>query len=205
MKTWIPLICTVAMTCVFAGKVRADPQVLFEDNFAAIDPSLSPDFAFQVKAGKAVLTIPANRFDRIIYQVGFFTDADLSLTATYIAGDSQANSSCGIIFWAIDSNNFYSAVVEPDSSAYIFRYSGSRWLTPATVAPSPTVNKGLGTSNLLRIVTKGNRATLYINGTQVTAITGMPPAGGGLVGVYAQSNTVLTTWTAQDFKVLSVP
>jgi hypothetical protein len=54
------------------------------------------------------------------------------------------------------------------------------------------------------VVTKGNRATFYINGTQMTAITGMPPAGGGLVGIYSQSNSAPTTWTFQDFKILPV-
>jgi len=202
LKTWIYFICGIAIACLSTGKARADAQPLFEDNFTTLDPSLSVDTGTQVKDGKLEMAMTAGRFERYLYQVGFFTDADISLTVSSTVGDSLANSEGGIIFWGIDSSNFYVACVSPDGSSNIFRYTGGRWLIPASVPASPAVHKGTGAGNLLRVVTKGNRATFYINGVQMTAITGMPPAGGGLVGIYAQSDTVPTTWTAQDFKVL---
>jgi hypothetical protein len=202
LKTLIYCFFGFALACASIGKARADTQPLFEDTFAAADPSLVLDAGTQVKDGKMAIALSANFWVRYLYQVGYFTDADLSLSFSNVAGDSLAGSEAGIVFWAIDNSNFYVACVQADSSCNIFRYSAARWLTPASIPASATVHKGTGTSNLLRVVTKGNRATFYVNGTQVTAITGMPPAGGGLVGIYAQSDTVPATWSAQDFKVM---
>jgi hypothetical protein len=205
LKTWIPFTCVLALAFAAAPKVHADSPVIFEDNFASLDPSFTPSPAIQAKDGKLTITMGANGWERLLYQVGFFSDSDLSLTFSCTAGDATSGNAVGILFWGTDTSNFYLAEVTMDGGGYIFRLSGGRWLTPASVPASPAVKKGIGASNLVRVVTKGNRATLYINGTQVTAITGIPPSGGGLVGIYSQCDNVPATWTAQDFKISSVP
>jgi hypothetical protein len=205
LKTWTYFFCGFAIACGSIGTVRADTPPLFEDTFTAVDPSLALETGSQVKDGKMVIALTANTWVRYLYQVGFFTDADITLTASNTVGDSLGACDLGIVFWGIDNNNFYTAAIQADGSCSIFRFTGGRWLTPANVPPPLGVHKGIGTANLLRVVTKGNRATFYVNGTQVTAITGMPPAGGGLVGIYAQSNNSASTWTAQDLKVMPVP
>jgi hypothetical protein len=207
MKTWISLFCVIAMSCISAGKAWADPAPLFEDTFTSLDPSFGTNLgtAVQVKGGKMIFTLGGNGFERLIYQVGFFADCDMSLTVSSIAGDVSSSNNAGIIFWGIDSTDFYEFVVGADGTSCVYRLSGGRWLNPASIPPSATVNKGLGASNLIRVVTKGNQATCYINGTQVTAITGMPPAGGGLVGLYAQTTANPATLTVQDFKILPPP
>jgi hypothetical protein len=207
MKTWISLLCTIAMICISAGKAWADPAPLFEDTFTGIDPSFGTNLgtAVQVKGGKMIFTLPGGGWERLIYQVGFFADCDMSLTVSSVTGDISSSNNAGIIFWGIDNTDFYEFVVGADGTSNVYRMSGGRWLNPASIPPSSTVNKGLGASNLLRVVTKGNQATCYINGTQVTAITGMPPAGGGLVGLYTQSTANPATLTVQDFKILPAP
>jgi hypothetical protein len=70
--------------------------------------------------------------------------------------------------------------------------------------PSAAVVKGMGKTNALRVQTKGNLATLYVNGQQVETLTGQPPAGGGFVGFYAESESTYTakeTWDIGNFTV----
>jgi hypothetical protein len=52
---------------------------------------------------------------------------------------------------------------------------------------------------------RGATATIIINGTTVGTVSGTPPAGGGMVGLFAQpSSTVADTWQFSDFS-LSTP
>jgi hypothetical protein len=62
----------------------------------------------------------------------------------------------------------------------------------------------MGKTNTLRVQTKGTVATLYINGQQVESLSGQPPAGGGYVGFYAESEAAYTakeTWDISNFTV----
>ena len=62
--------------------------------------------------------------------------------------------------------------------------------------------KGAGASNTLRVQTRGNVATLFINDQQVGTLTGTPPAGGGLAGFYtSSSSTSLSTWDISGYTV----
>lgn len=204
MKKWICYLCVIAVTCVWAGKAWADPQPLFEDTFTSLDPGFgAPSATLQVSRGKLVVSTTANVI--LQYQVGFFTDADISATFSCTTGDLTGNNYGGIIFWATDHVNFYDAIVAADGSCKIMRVVGSRWLSPAILPISASVNKGTGTSNVARVVTVGKQATFFVNGKKMAAITGMPPAGGGLVGVYVQNDTAPCSWTVQDFKVLPPP
>ena len=202
MKTFVSYCCAAILICLLAGKALADPQPLFEDTFGALDPSFgTPGPTLNVSGGMLQMN-PGTGIVIALYQVGFFADADISATFNCTAGDAaMGNNNAGILFWAVDKSNFYQAVAGTDGTCEINRLSGGRWLYPAT-GSSPAVKKGLNAANVLRVVTKGNQAMFYINGTKVFTITGMPPAGGGLVGEYSQSGTAPATWTVQDFKVL---
>jgi hypothetical protein len=51
----------------------------------------------------------------------------------------------------------------------------------------PDLKKGAGQTNSLDVRTVGNKATLFVNGTQVAEFNGKAPDGGGLVGVETYS------------------
>jgi hypothetical protein len=57
----------------------------------------------------------------------------------------------------------------------------------------------MGKSNTLRIQTRGNTATLFINDLQVGNLTGTPPSGGGMFGFYAESANSATGVDKFDF------
>ena len=50
-----------------------------------------------------------------------------------------------------------------------------------------TCKTGDGGTNELRVVTKGNEATLYVNETEFAKFTGMAPDNGQQIGVFAES------------------
>ena len=49
------------------------------------------------------------------------------------------------------------------------------------------IKKGVDQWNALRVVTKGNSATVFINDQQAIAFKGQPPRGGGMIGVHGES------------------
>jgi len=67
------------------------------------------------------------------------------------------------------------------------------------VAPksAPSVKTTPGGVNEIEVVTSGNSAEFYVNGTLVTTVKGSPPAGGGSPGVYGESGPKETTWLFQ--------
>ncbi len=65
------------------------------------------------------------------------------------------------------------------------------------------VKQGIGQINRLRMVTKGNEATAYINGTEVVTFSGQPPDSGSFIGVFGDSPTnSQNVWEFSDLKVI---
>jgi hypothetical protein len=62
-----------------------------------------------------------------------------------------------------------------------------RYLLPIAWQESDAIKKGEGAENQVKVVTKGNQATVLINGQEVIRLNGQPPQGGSLIGVKAAS------------------
>jgi hypothetical protein len=54
------------------------------------------------------------------------------------------------------------------------------------------------------VQTKGNAASLYINNQLVETFSAVPPAGGGVVGFYTQSDSAWTTKETWQISNLTV-
>ena len=63
----------------------------------------------------------------------------------------------------------------------------NRYLLPVAWRQSDAIKKGEGVENQVKVVTKGNNATIFINGKEVIALNGQPPEGGSLIGFKAAS------------------
>ena len=79
-------------------------------------------------------------------------------------------------------------------------------MQPVGWIQNEAINKGLGQANKLRVVTKGQAATAYINDQEVTTFNGQPPSGGGCVGVSGGSpENAQNTWQFTNLKVAAIP
>ncbi len=162
--------------------------VLFQDNFATMDPTWgSPSAIIYVKDGKFIIAPEPNNWEAAINQANLLpNDMDASVGLTFQkAGDVHYGS--GMAFWAKDSNEFYVIEVNAEGWFAIQRHVGERWLMPIPWRASAEVKKGENVENILRVVTKGNQATAYINGKQIVIFSGTPPQGGSLIGLKGSS------------------
>lgn len=102
--------------------------------------------------------------------------------------------SVGLWFWGKDQQNFYTATVSLDGKAAIDRLNRGGWRIVVPPARAPSVKTAAGASNELEIVTEGDKAAFFVNGTRVAEITGRPPPDGGSPGIYGESGPKETTW-----------
>jgi hypothetical protein len=170
-----------ALACQGGGKVA------FEDKFAKLDTGWSQDQNVTVTGGKLVAKAPDSNGDHILYQANVFPESDLCVTQSFAATPDPTNAVAGIIFWAVDDSHYYVLEISADGSWAVARkLTDTRWILPIKWGPNPQVKKGLNTANELEVLTKGPLATLFINGTKVGEVTGQPPDGGQLIGVFWQ-------------------
>ena len=93
----------------------------------------------------------------------------------------------GLVFWAKDSNEYYVVLVSVGGWVGIERNTAGRFLMPVAWRESDAIKKGEGAENHIKVATKGNKATIFINGKEVISFTGQPPQGGSLVGFKVNS------------------
>jgi ABC-type phosphate transport system substrate-binding protein len=185
MKTRFYTICISALLALlWLSPVRIvfGGDVLYEDTFTNLDPSWgTPGEILSVKEGKLVLKPALNTTQSVLNQSNVFDDADTEVEVTLSTGDPIVPG--GLIFWAKDYSNFYCLCIDANGSFEISHFVTDRWLKPVGWTESETINKGVGQTNKLRVVTKGRQATAYINDKEVITISGQPPQGGGCVGI----------------------
>ncbi len=173
----------LAVTSGLAGKV------LFEDKFTAMDLGWGvPSNNAYVKDGKFIISPAVNSGFNAFNQSAFLpVDMDANVTVNFqkVAADTYA---AGFLFWVNSPTEYYGLEVTPKGTFGVLRsVAGGRYLTPVPWQQSDAIKKGEGVDNVLRVVTKGNQATVYINGRQVGVLSGQPPAGGSQIGIGASS------------------
>ena len=177
-------------------------QVLFQDNFAILDPAWgNPNQNLSVKDGKLILQPNLNAGFVALNQGNLYNDVDACIKMSMAKSDDPAWGA-GLVFWAKDNSNYYALLVSGDGQFSVRRYVNDRALTPVDWRENVSIKKGIGQVNELRVVTRGNRATAYINDTEVITFNGQPPDGGSLIGVkasYAEKSQIV--WEFSDLKI----
>lgn len=102
--------------------------------------------------------------------------------------------SVGVWFWGKDLQNFYTATITLDGKATIDRLNHGAWQIVVPPASAPSIKTAPGATNEIEVVTDGDSAAFYVNGTLVGQVTGKPPANGGSPGLYGESGPTATTW-----------
>ncbi len=204
MKRKLFALAMVLAVGVLAANSSFGATVLFEDKFATLDPGWGmASKVIDVKDGKLVFSPEVNQAQTLLNQANFFpNDADASVIVNYITAAAPSYGS-GMLFWAKDYTDYYSLMVNPEGWFAVQRYVAGRTLTPVTWRQSDAIKKGAGVDNLLRVVTKGNQGTVFINDKEIVTFSGQPPQGGSLVGMKASSGETAANVVAfADLKVV---
>jgi hypothetical protein len=183
--------------------------VVLQDSFAAPNPALdataNPQSKVTIQGGKAEVTFLQAGMGRSEEYAGTqYGDANLCGTFATATADKAENQAAGIIFWGTDYTTFYSLQIIPASGqfAVVQLVPGTGWATSLAWTASAAIVKTMGAANTLQVQTKGNVATLFINGQNVGTFKGTPPSGGGVVGFsVSTSSTSLDTWDVSDFSI----
>jgi hypothetical protein len=194
----VVLMLLAASSSVWACKGK---KVLFEDNFATLDPTWGEPSKYKnVKDGKLIVQPPVNTELPVINQANLFEDMDACIKVR-LAKSDDPNQSGGLIFWGKDYNSYYVLLVAAHGQFKVTRYAG-RWIDAVAWREDAAVKKGMGQVNQLRVVTKGNQATVYINDKEVVSFKGQPPEGGSAVGASGQSpEKSEAVWEFSDLKI----
>jgi hypothetical protein len=166
------------------------------------------DAQFQPKGSEAVFT-PQVSTQTARWNAGVaLTNLDVCATIAMPASTADATRSyAGILFWGVDADNFYQAVVSPNGMFTVARKVQGR------ILPTPPVNwlqtsalkLGPYEKNTLRVTIDGQLVTVRINDTEVASFRGQAPDAASHVGLVASSApAAVDTWTISDFKVTDV-
>lgn len=114
------------------------------------------------------------------------TDADYC-TDVILPKPPEADvlSQAGIEFWATDYNNYYLAEMQSDGLFGLYRRQNGNWQTVAEVPKSPAVKTDAGAVNSLRVIAKGGKIQIMVNGTSVKTVRAQVPTGTLRFGIYA--------------------
>jgi hypothetical protein len=154
-----------------------------------------------INNGKLILQPDINKSFTIINQGNIFEDIDVCVNVVLAKSDDPIQSA-GLIFWAKDYSDYYYLLVSGNGWFSVNRWVNQRSLRPVPWRENAVIKKGVGQTNQLRVVTKGNQATVYINDTEVISFTGQPVQSGSFIGLTANSpEKSQDVWEFSDLKV----
>ena len=176
----LAMAMAVVLLAVTAGMAS---KVLFEDRFTALDPAWgAAGPIMDVKDGKLIITPEMNTSQTVLNQGNVFpNDAEGSFAMTFVKAPAPGWGS-GLVFWARDYNEYYAVLLNPEGWFAVQRYVAGRYLLPVAWRESDAIKQGEGAENQVKVVTKANKATVFINGKEVISLSGQPPQGGTLIG-----------------------
>jgi hypothetical protein len=177
-----------------AAAATCPGNVTFHDTFAVTNPVWNLNTGATVKVtmggGKADFSFTqASLGQSLQYSINQYGDASLCATVSAPATAKAENQAAGMTFWGSAGANYYMFEVTVAGQFFVGSNNNGTWTALFARQDNAAIAKGVGVSNTLQVTTKGTLATFYVNGTQVGTITGNPPAGGGTVGIYAETST----------------
>ena len=136
-----------------------------------------------------------------------FDDADFCVTVQVPSQTGNGDQlAAGPVFWAQDYNNYYTFDITPGGSAAIVRRLKGKWVYVLDYRPAEGIKTKPGEKNVLRVTTRGNSVTTYINDVKFASVKAQVPDGGGQIGLHAESEQAhRDTWKFIGLKVTDLP
>ena len=178
-------------------------QVLYEDTFEALEPTWgTADDSFFLDDGRLTVMPGYDQYYSALNTMGTYEDADICFDVEAIKADREGNSFAGPIFWAIDYDNYYYLLITAEQSIAVFRRQRGRVLPQLRWTRFEALRPGNNTVNQIRIVTTGNTAAIYVNGTFYATMKGQPPVDGQQIGLRATSpRNERAVWAFDNIRV----
>jgi hypothetical protein len=186
------------------------PNVKFMDDFRQIDDSWDVDRdtdAVTVEDGKARIKAGASEGFTVLYGGFIFDDADFCVTVQVPwLRDNVHQPAAGLVFWGEDYGNYYTFAITPGGEAAIVRRVKGTWFYVIDYRKVDSIKTGPGDKNVLRVTTRGDSITTYVNDTKFASVRAQVPKNGGQIGLHAESEmTHRNTWDFTDLKVTDLP
>ncbi len=163
-------------------------STLYADDFSFADPAWGNFEGTTIESGKLTIEVNAAGGYTILNQAALYNDFDACVDVVQRNDDPDGGWG-SLVFWGSDYENFYTLDVTTSGYVKVSRVQNNRWLSPVDwTLTEGVVNSGTGV-NSLRVVARGNVATVFVNGKQVAQFRGQPPEGGGLLGIYGAAPT----------------
>ncbi len=205
----LALMANVAIAC--PGQ---QGKVIFEDTFA--DDSggwvgvTAPDII--IKDGAMSMHPNARGMQETSLSVsslnGTFPAGDGDYCVEFILPKSVAPDNdvgVSLIFHAQDTKNYLKWGVWTNGAVDLKKLAANKWIDLfSTVTPPVPVKTGPDAVNSLRVVAKGDKITLYLNGSQVKTVRAALPAGElrfGLIAAVDKASDQNPVVTVKSFKV----
>lgn len=203
-----PTIAAVVLLCLCGAPATASAcqhngNALLDDNFKNPDPGWGQPDNFAAFAATGLALTPPVSGSAWRWNANFtMARADLCVEVMSPAKlpatpDEDSVGAVGIWFWGKDSQNFYTATITLDGQAAVMRLVNGNWVTIVAPAAASSVKTAPGAVNEIEVVTDGNTAQFFVNGTHTTDLHGQAPPNGGAPGLYAESGPKPTTWLFQ--------
>jgi len=187
---------------VAACKASGNP--LFQDQFDTFNDTWGTSKNYNVENGKLVIRPSAGFNTAAINKSSLYDNVDICVEMTVPPPVVKGN--CGaIIFWAADYDNYYSFQVTTDGQASVWRRQRGKWLEQVSWRDFASVAKDANQVNELRVLTAGNKAKLFVNGTLFKELKGQPPKDGSLIGLLACSPNDASATVAFGNLVVNTP
>jgi len=174
-------LCLAAAPAWAGAPVLSDPLTNWPLNFGAQGTMV------HMENGALHITAPANGSGWVTYNGFNFTDMDASVTVT---PNNSTGNAFGLLFWSTGPDDFFDFWASDVSGSFgVAKYAS----TPAphweTIVPSTKTSLVKPNApNTLRVLTKGNYVTLYINGQTTGSLSLPAPQGGGAVGIEGEGS-----------------
>jgi hypothetical protein len=112
-------------------------------------------------------------------------------------------TSGGVVFWATNTSNFYTAQIRPDGDYWIGRLINGNWINVIPRTKNESIKGGTNAVNEVAVTLVNNFGALFVNNVKVQNFRGQPPKGGGAIGLHAESEQAASDeWRFLDIAVM---
>jgi hypothetical protein len=175
----------------------------FYDDFHKPDPGWNLSSNESYVAGQLVMTPAPDEGLSPKYQSLLFENATICAHIKSPPQMKVPEGMAGVIFWAVNNENYYVVQFTPGGSYSIYRKQAGTWINLVPATKNDQIKTGANAVNEVSVVLVDNFGALFINNVKVQEFRGQPPKGGGAVGLHAESEPAVSDeWRFLDITVM---